>query len=148
MNPAPAASRLLHRLAPVAVIAALAGIVYVQHGRQAETGALPRAACPDPYAGCALSLAGRPVSLGLTGSPRAMHPFGIWVRAAHARRVRAAFTMADMDMGLNLYTLKSDSGGVFRAEVTLPVCVTGRSDWLMTLDIDGDKMVVPLVIGM
>jgi len=44
--------------------------------------------------------------------------------------------MVDMNMGFNLYTLRPDSDGVFRAQVTLPACVSGRRDWVMTVDID------------
>ena len=53
--------------------------------------------------------------------------------------------MAGMDTGFNLYDLRPDSAGVLRARVTLPVCVTGRRDWILTLTIDGQQMAVPFV---
>jgi len=52
--------------------------------------------------------------------------------------------MVDMNMGFNLYTLRPDSDGVFRAKVTLPACVSGRRDWVMTVDIDkATRLAVP-----
>lgn len=138
--------RLLRVLAPLAVLAVLAGIVYFDQARRAGTAALPRLDCPDPVAGCTVRLGGRAVSLGMEDRPRAMRPFQVWVRAPGARRVRAEFTMADMDMGLNRYTLAAGADGVFRARVTLPTCVTGRQDWLMTLEVDGEKGILPFVI--
>lgn len=135
-------------LAPVAVIAVLAGIIYFDQTRLAANTALPHLDCPDLAKGCATELGGRSISLGLDGLPQAMKPFELWLRAPGARMARAEFAMADMDMGLNQYTLQADNEGVWRARVTLPVCVTGRSDWLMTLDVDGQKLVIPFVIGL
>lgn len=135
-------------LLPLAVLVILAGIVYFDQARRAETAALPRLDCPDPVAGCQVRLGERTVTLGMDTRPRAMRPFRVWVRAPGAGRVRAEFTMADMDMGLNLYTLAADKDGVFRARVTLPVCVTGRQDWLLTLDVDGERGILPFVISL
>jgi hypothetical protein len=59
--------------------------------------------------------------------------------------VEARFTMEGMDMGFNQYVLRADKEGVFRARVTLPVCVTGSREWLMTLDLDGMRLAVPFV---
>ena len=39
-------------------------------------------------------------------------------------------------MGLNVYTLRADGDGVFRARVILPICISGRRDWLITAEID------------
>jgi hypothetical protein len=101
--------------------------------------------CPDLAAGCATRLDGRTVSVGVLGELKALQPFQVWVRAGDARRVQATFTMEGMDMGFNLYTLHADKDGVFRGRVTLPVCVSGRRDWMMTLDIDGRLLAVPFV---
>lgn len=134
------------RLAPWAVLPALAGIVYVQHQQRADTAAAPRLVCADPAAGCATVLGGRAVTIGLDARRRVMQPFDLWVRAAGAQRVRASFTMADMDMGLNQYTLQADKAGVFRARVILPVCVTGRTDWLLTVEVDEHRTVLPIAM--
>lgn len=142
MKPLPA----WQRLAPWAVLLTLAGIVYVQHGRHADTAAAPRLVCADPATGCATQLGGRPITIGMDARRRVMQPFQLWVRAAGARKVQASFTMEDMDMGLNLYTLHADKAGIFRARVTLPVCVTGRTDWLLAVEVDGDRVILPIAM--
>ncbi|HYG14046.1 MAG TPA: hypothetical protein VD885_07875, partial [Methylophilaceae bacterium] len=47
----------------------------------------------------------------------------------------ASFAMQGMEMGLNRYRLLRQPDGKWAAEVTLPVCVQGRSDWLMELEV-------------
>ena len=42
--------------------------------------------------------------------------------------------MKGMDMGWNRYRLNKDAAGYWNAEVTLPVCVSGRSDWVADFD--------------
>jgi hypothetical protein len=104
--------------------------------------------CADLAAGCGTRLHGRVVSVGLSGPVRPLQPFQVWVRAAGARTVQARFTMQGMDMGFNVYTLRADGDGVFRARVTLPVCVSGRRDWIMAVEIDGAVVNVPFSSGL
>lgn len=133
-------------LAPLAAIGLVALVLLFGTGR--ETAPPQRVSCADLQAGCALRLDGRPATVGFAGQPRVLAPFEVWVRLEGARVVQARFDMADMDMGFNLYTLRPDADGVFRARVTLPVCVSGRRDWVMTLDIDGHRVEVPFVTEM
>ncbi|TCS69458.1 hypothetical protein EDC61_12019 [Sulfuritortus calidifontis] len=99
--------------------------------------------CPDLRAGCSLPLDG--ATVGVEGELRVLKPFQLWLKAPGARRVQAHFTMAGMDMGFNLYTLRPDADGVFRARIVLPVCVSGRRDWVMSLEIDGRRIELPFV---
>lgn len=100
-------------------------------------------ACPQLRQGCPAQLNGRQISVGFEGAPAPLQPFQVWVRAPGAGQVQASFTMEGMEMGFNLYTLKPDAQGVFRAQVILPICVTGRSDWIMTLNLDGATLRMP-----
>lgn len=128
---------------PLVLIAMIGLVVWLNAGHQ---GQAPQAlACPDLTRGCAARVAGRDVSLGSDAAIEPLKPFQLWVKAPHARKVEARFTMEGMDMGFNLYTLRPDDKGVFRAAVTLPVCVTGRRDWNVILDIDGARLTVPFV---
>jgi hypothetical protein len=132
-------------LAPALVIVLIAGVVGVSRFmRPAETPAVP-IVCTNPQAGCRAVLDSREVELGMTGALKVLSPIQVWLKAPGARSVEASFTMEGMDMGFNLYTLRPDADGVFRAKVTLPVCVTGRRDWLMTLTVDGRALVLPFV---
>ncbi|MDP2832788.1 MAG: hypothetical protein Q8Q28_05745 [Pseudomonadota bacterium] len=92
--------------------------------------------CPTPAAGCTTRIGNRAITVGLADKIKTLQPFQVWVKASGADKVQASFAMVDMNMGFNLYTLRPDSDGVFRAKVTLPACVSGRRDWVMTVDID------------
>jgi hypothetical protein len=133
-----------YRLAPLAVLLLLAAVVYLNPGEK-QSGPVQRLDCPSLSSSCTGRMDGRTVTVGVQGNLKALQPFDLWVRAKDAARVQARFTMEGMDMGFNLYTLHPDRDGVFRARVTLPVCVSGRRNWLMTLDIDGRQMTVPFV---
>lgn len=135
-------------LAPMAALLVLAAVVYFEQSRRAELAGIPRLACADPAQGCDARLGNTPLRLGMDAHRRPMQPFHLWVQAPGARRVVATFTMEDMDMGLNQYTLQADKQGIHRARVTLPVCVTGRADWLLTLEVDGERLQLPFVIGL
>ena len=62
-------------------------------------------------------------------------------RAENARSIHVDFAMKNMEMGLNRYRLiQEKQSGDWQAEVTLPVCIQGRSDWNMLIEIDGDVL--------
>ena len=131
-------------LFPVLVIVLIGGVVAANRYLQPARPPLP-VTCANLNHGCSASLGGAEVRLGIDGELKALTPFEVWVEAPGASRVQASFVMVGMDMGFNLYTLKPDAKGVFRARVTLPVCVTGRRDWIMVVDVDGRKLSVPFV---
>lgn len=132
------------RILPLLLVALVAGVIW-QNRAQRDPGRATLLACASLATGCAAQVAGRPVTVGMTGALKPLQPFQVWLEAAGARRVEARFAMVGMDMGFNLYTLRPDAQGVFRGSVTLPVCVTGRRDWVMTLEIDGARLDVPFV---
>lgn len=93
--------------------------------------------CPDPVAGCSFVSGGKPGALRFSESPKVLQPFTLSVQAEGLDRAEAAFSMAGMDMGVNRYRLQQQPRGEWTAKVILPVCVTGRSDWLLNLTLDG-----------
>lgn len=139
-----ARSHLL-RLTPPAILLLIALVVFLQPGQQSGETPAETLQCADLAAGCSTRLGDSAVQVGIAGELKVLQPFEVWVRAEGARRVQARFTMEGMDMGFNLYTLRADKEGVFRGRVTLPLCVSGRRDWVMTLDIDGRALAVPFV---
>lgn len=132
-------------LAPALVILLIAGVVAVGRVVRQDDPATVAVTCPNPQAGCSARLNGREVGLGVQGELKVLSPFEVWVRAPGAESVQASFTMQGMDMGFNLYTLRPGADGLFRARITLPVCVSGRRDWVMTLTVDGHRMTLPFV---
>ncbi len=140
------ASRWLGALAPL-LLAALVGVVLWFNPVRQDPPAT-RVDCPDLASGCALRLEGRVIRLGVDRAIQVMQPFGLWLEAPGVDKAEVRFTMADMDMGFNLYVLRAGPDGVLRATVTLPVCVSGSREWLMTLDLDGQRLSVPFVTNL
>jgi hypothetical protein len=137
--------KLKQWLVPSLVIALIAGVVISQQVLQGDRPPVQTLQCADLKAGCSARLGKAPVNLGISGELKVLQPFTVWLKKEGTTQVQASFTMEGMDMGFNLYTLKRDPDGVFRTRVTLPVCVSGRREWVMTLDIDGARLAVPFV---
>jgi len=75
-------------------------------------------------------------------SPSALKPFDVELTPVHlsAKNIDIEFSMQDMDMGFNRYSLKKLSGS-WQARVVLPVCSLGRNDWKLDVLIDdGSEM--------
>lgn len=92
--------------------------------------------CSDIVQGCA----GAGLTVRMDRVPQVMRPFRLTVTAPAADTVDASFRMAGMEMGFNRYRLIKQAGpaaeaAVWQAEVTLPVCVRNRRDWLLLLDV-------------
>lgn len=116
----------------LAALAALAGYGYLLR-QTPESVLIP---CADPVAGCAFSHQGRPARLVFSARPTPLEAFTVRIEAPGMQAAQAEFQMIGMDMGFNRYDFRSAEGG-FEARVTLPVCVSGRRDWVMQLTLDG-----------
>jgi len=127
---------------PLLLVVALAAIAVAGYWlkRPAEALAVP---CADPLAGCAFSHQGTTVSVRFSSQPAPLEAFELRVTAPVATRISAEFQMVGMDMGFNRYDLRPAGGGAFASRVTLPVCVSGRRDWTLTLDLDGSRYALP-----
>jgi hypothetical protein len=72
--------------------------------------------------------------------PQVMRPLHLSVHFksnTNVKNVYVDFSMRNMEMGLNRYRLiQLNQLGDWQSEVTLPVCVQGRSDWNMVLEFD------------
>ncbi|MBK6743833.1 MAG: hypothetical protein IPG66_13015 [Hydrogenophilales bacterium] len=132
-------------LAPVAIIFLIAGVVLLNHTYKQHDGAEVVLQCADLRAGCRAMLGDREVTVGVNGELKLLKPFEVWVRVEGVQKLQASFTMKGMDMGFNLYTLRPDGKGAYQARITLPICVTGRHDWLLHLDLDEQRLTVPFV---
>lgn len=86
------------------------------NGERIELALLPR---PIP------ALAPLRVEVGVTGFS--------------ARRVEVDFAGETMNMGYNRTLLASMGGGLHAGEATLPVCITGSMDWIVTVLIETDR---------
>lgn len=127
---------------PLLLAAVLAAIAVAGYwlDRPAEA---QRVACADPVAGCRFDYRGAPVTLRFSARPAPLKAFELRVGAPGAARVSAEFQMNGMEMGFNRYDLRPAGSGVFASSVTLPVCVSGRRDWTLYLEVDGTRYAVP-----
>ena len=98
--------------------------------------------CPDPQAGCVFSHRGAPARVRFSRQPVPLEAFELTVTAPRATKISAEFQMVGMDMGFNRYDLRA-AAGAFASSVTLPVCVSGRHDWVLYLDLDGARYALP-----
>lgn len=129
-------------LLPLLLIFALAAIAVAGYWlrRPAEAQAV---ACADPTAGCAFSHHGTVVKVLFSARPTPLESFELHISAPGVTRISAEFQMNGMDMGFNRYDLRPAENGMLAAKVTLPVCVSGRRDWTLFLDIDGTRFALP-----
>jgi len=85
---------------------------------------------------------------------RGLQPFPVQVMVDTADQVESvsvAFSMQGMDMGQNRYRLNGAPMSAWTANVTLPICSSGRSDWVADFDLlvagRHYRFQVPFVVG-
>lgn len=133
----------LSRWMPPLIIALILIAVALVGTRSQQPHAAQTLACADPLQGCAFIHRGQTAQLRFSHSPKPLQAFTITVRAPGARQVQAEFQMQGMEMGLSRYAFVAGKAGLFTAHITLPVCVSGRRDWKLYLQIDAQRYVMP-----
>jgi len=88
--------------------------------------------CADLVSGCKHGM----LELKFDRTPQILRPFTVTLKVADAKAVYADFAMQGMEMGLNRYRFKEQSSGIWQADVILPICVQGRSDWVMRVELE------------
>lgn len=107
----------------------LAGIFIWAERTQSEAQNL---GCADIMTGCGNDL----FRLKFISAPQVMKPIRLNLETKNAKQVYVSFSMEKMEMGLNRYQLiKQGDLDLWLADVTLPVCVQGRSDWIAEVEI-------------
>lgn len=91
--------------------------------------------CRDIVTGCSFD----GIRISSNQPPQIMKPFqlNLAIENSAVSKVYTSFGMDGMEMGLNRYKMTQVAEGLWQAEVTLPVCVRGRADWLMQVDTKG-----------
>jgi len=111
-----------------------------QGGEAADQGVT----CASSGAECPLPGGAR---LHFVDVPRAGQAFAVELTgvADGGAAPEAEFSMVSMDMGFNRYRFVRDHA-VWRLRATLPVCVSGRRDWQMTVLLNGQRYRLPLQV--
>jgi hypothetical protein len=116
---------------------------------QADVVVQPDPACNLQRQGCRVVLpSGAGIELAMGTRPVPMvKPFMVEVTASGfaPQRVEVDFAGVDMNMGLNRPQLMARGNGLFTAEATLPVCITGAMDWQVTVLVEhgGERIAIP-----
>jgi hypothetical protein len=108
----------------------------------------------DVGQGCLARAGGFHVQFRIGSQARALTPFPVHVQiedGAEIEAVTVTFSMKGMEMGLNRYRLQQQSDGRWNADVILPICTSGRSDWIVGLELSGVErrysVDIPFVLG-
>lgn len=78
---------------------------------------------------------GADITIKVEGSVRPLSTFNLIVDAPEVKSLAVSFEMIDMDMGINRYRFSDANEQRFVTPVMLPVCTTGRVDWVAHFDI-------------
>ena len=134
--------KLSNWILPLVIALILTAVAMVgARSKQAKT-ATP-ITCSAPIEGCAFSHQKQRAMLRFSQLPRPMRPFQLTVHIPAARQVYAQFQMQGMEMGAGRYRLTREKTDTFAASINLPICVTGRRDWMLHLNIDGMRYQMP-----
>lgn len=116
-----------------------------QGGRQLQKAVdlAVQGSCDVATTECLASGHGVSVKLSLGPNVKVLEPFPIGLTAVTpdadpVREVNVDFNMRDMDMGINRYKLQSTGQG-WTGKGIIPVCVTGRNDWIAIVEIVTDE---------
>lgn len=116
---------------------------------KADVTVQPDPACNLQHESCAVRLpSGGTVELAMGSHPIPMvKPFEVMVTATgfSPARVDVDFTGIDMNMGYNRPQLQARGKGLYIAEATLPVCITGQMDWQVTVLVEtgSERIAIP-----
>jgi hypothetical protein len=114
--------------------------------------------CESLLTGCVRQIDGFSILLKFPGNVVYLKPFPVEVNisgdnVSQLKSVNIKFTMTRMDMGLNEYRLQRDAQNsmLWKGNAVLPVCVTGRSDWLAHIEAELNdrryQLIVPFEVS-
>lgn len=110
----------------------LSAVFYViWFSTQSEKSAIVQLPCSNIMVGCGNAK----IKINADRQPQVMRAFKLKVTSVPASQIYVDFAMAGMSMGLNRYKLIQQADGHWQSEVILPLCVQGRSDWLMEVTV-------------
>lgn len=129
--------RWLRRLAGLLMIAFAGLFLYpVMSPWLAASPAPTRAPCDLADGPCSVRLpSGDMLSVNIPQRINPLKPFRLQVSSTAKDVVvlEAVFDMPGMDMGFNRFGMQAIAPGQWQTQAMLPICVQGRSDWLVTL---------------
>ena len=141
-------NRLFASIAALVLISALLAAIALLRPTPdvaAEVLRMTDAHCDSARQTCLATGTGLDVEWRLGPPVRPMEQFDMRLRIVRGElsadaEVIIEFQMRDMEMGMNRYRLEPAAVDMWGGRAMLPVCTSGRSDWLATLTIqDGER---------
>ncbi|MDS4031519.1 MAG: hypothetical protein RKO66_15810 [Candidatus Contendobacter sp.] len=85
------------------------------------------------------------VTIGLGDSVKPLIAFPVQVKlsgeeAAKIKKITVNFTMLNMDMGFNQFTLAQGKDKTWQGQAILPMCSMGHREWRVTVEIVSDTL--------
>ncbi len=95
---------------------------------------------------------GLSVTVRMAPHRSALKPFNVSLSGNTAlESVTVSLEMQGMAMGQNRYRLLETDAGSWQADITLPICTSGRSDWIAMFDVQASgrhyRLNVPFTLG-
>ena len=89
---------------------------------------------------CLIVTDGMELEIIVEGEIKALKPFVIHMvdKNQIIDKALVKFNMKAMNMGVNQYEFVQIDNNNWKAEVVIPVCTTGRRDWLVEFEIDNE----------
>ena len=120
------------------LVLTVAAIFFFEQKKKQENEKVESVACAD----IARSCGNAKFSVLFKEAPQVMKPLHlelVSIGLENIKSIHASFAMKGMEMGFNRYQLIKAGQNEWQAEITLPVCVQGRSDWGMLIEIDAEE---------
>ncbi|TCK17329.1 hypothetical protein DFR30_0557 [Thiogranum longum] len=95
---------------------------------------------------------GLSVTVRMAPHRSALKPFNVSLSSnTTLESVTVSLEMQGMEMGQNRYRLLKTDAGSWQADITLPICTSGRSDWIAVFDVQAEgrhsRLSVPFTLG-
>ena len=97
--------------------------------------------CNDLSLGCSFKIDQQIYSIKSNQPINTSQPVNLTLQGP-AQSIRLSWQMLGMEMGNNYYKMLSDDQKTWRAETMLPICSQQRLDWLLTLEIDQNRILL------
>jgi len=97
--------------------------------------------CDPSQQACGANLQGLSITLSTSQPVSAMKLFDVKLQAngfsqQTINKASANFVMQGMEMGLSKFNLAEMKKGIWQGQAMLPVCTSGRSDWLVEIKLE------------
>ncbi|MBB5191349.1 hypothetical protein HNQ50_002079 [Silvimonas terrae] len=98
-------------------------------------------ACADLALGCNFTLDDHAYRIQSDQPITPARPFSLMLFGTPLTSATASWQMAGMDMGPNRFHFAPGPAGQWQTRTALPFCTQARSDWLLTLNVNKNKVI-------